>query len=35
MNEFKIPEMFKMNLDHVVLRLKQFKISDIASFDFI
>ena len=35
MNFAKTPEILKMNMDHTILKLKQFKIKDVMSFDFI
>ena len=35
LEQFKIPELKRMNLDKAVLRLKQFDIGDVINFDFI
>lgn len=35
MEEFKLAEILRMNLDNVVLKMKHFDVDDIVNFDYI
>lgn len=35
MKKFKIPEILRMNLDNVVLKMKHFGVENVLNFDFI